>query len=228
MLCCPEMIRKFPCGDGPDWLHLTSVLTSATLTRMEAIINWLKTYEFMAIWLEGIALVAIFVLDWKERRDQREDREQQHKETLAQLKVSQKQVEASLEQVEASHKPFVTFSTERRNPEDALLNVGGAVGGMVVRCPGGDAELGNVGSGPAINVRYRATHNIEEAAEEGPSGYLAGIVPGEKFPTPIPRGILQAAKWEIVFTYESLSGSKYRTDCTVDNLVLTNLKFERV
>src|SRR6266478_4178933 len=194
---------------------------------METIITWLKTYEFIAIWLEGIALVAIFVLDWKERRDQREDREQQHEETLAQLRVSQKQLEASLEQVEASHKPFVVFSTERRNPEDALLSVGGAVGGMVVRCPGGDAELENVGSGPAINVRYRAIHNLEEATEEGPSGYLAGVL-REKFLTPIPRGILQAAKWEIVFTYESLSGSKYRTSCTVDNLVLTNVKFEQV
>ena len=188
---------------------------------METIITWLRTYEFIAIWLEGIALVAIFVWD-------RLDSRKQHEETLAQLKVSQKQVEASLEQVEATHKPFVAFSTEPRNTEEAVLEIGGAVGRLIVRCRGGNAEIGNVGSGPAINVRYRATHNIEEAAEEGPSGYLAGIVPGEKFPTPIPRGILQAAKWEIVFTYESLSGSKYRTDCTVDNLVLTNLKFERV
>jgi hypothetical protein len=167
-------------------------------------------------------------LEGKKRKDQREDREQQHRETLAQLTVSQKQVEASLEQVEASHKPFVTFSTERRNPEDAVLDMGGAVGGMVVRCPGGDAELGNVGSDPAINVRYRATHNVEEATDEGPSGYLAGILPGEKFITPIPRGILQAAKWEVVFSYESLSGRKYQTKCTVDDLVLTNVKFERV
>jgi|SRR5437016_3660406 len=183
--------------------------------------NWFDLHQYLALWLEGIALLAIFIWD-------RIDTSQQHSQTLAQLQVSQKQVEASQEQVEASHKPFVTFSTERRNPEDALLSVGGAVGGMIVRCPGGDAELANVGSGPAINVRYRATHNVEEATEEGPSGYLAGILPGDKFLTPIPRGILQAAKWEIVFTYESLSGSKYRTDCSVDNLVLTNVRFERV
>jgi hypothetical protein len=37
---------------------------------------------------------------------------------------------------------------------------------MVVRCPGGDAEIGNVGSGPAINVRYRAVHNIADATEQ--------------------------------------------------------------
>lgn len=172
--------------------------------------------------------MTIFILDWRERRDQRTDREQQHKETLAQLTVSQKQLEASLEQVEASHKPFVAFSTAPRNAEEAVLEMGGAVGGMVVRCPGGNAEVGNVGSGPAINVRYHATHNVEGATEQGPNGYLAGILPGEKFLTPIPRGILQGSKWEIVFTYESLSGRKYRTKSTVDDLVLTNVGFERV
>jgi hypothetical protein len=188
---------------------------------VETVINWLRTYEFIAIWLEGIALVAIFVWD---RLDSRE----QHEETLTQLKIAQRQVEASLEQVEASHKPFVAFSTAPRNAEDAILDMGGAVGGMVVRCPGGNAEVGNVGSGPAINVRYRATHNVAEATVEGPTGYLAGILPGEKFLTPIPRGILQAQEWEIMFTYESLSGRRYRTKCTIDDLVLTNVRFERV
>src|SRR6266403_2128216 len=108
-----------------DVWELTLGLTSATLTRMKTIINWLKAYEFIAIWLEGIALVAIFIWD-------RLDGRKQHEETLAQLQVSQKQLEASLEQVEASHKPFVAFSTERRNPEDALLSIGGAVGGVIV------------------------------------------------------------------------------------------------
>jgi hypothetical protein len=184
-------------------------------------VNWLRTYEPIAIWLEGIALVLIFVWD-------RLDSRKQHEDTVAQLKVSQKQVEASLEQVEASHKPFVAFSTEPRNAEEAVLEMGGAVGGLIVRCPGGIAEIGNVGSGPAINVHYRGTHNVAGATEEGPSGYLAGIIPGEKFLTPIPRGILQGQKWEIVFTYASLSGRKYQTKCTLDDLVLTNVGFERV
>ena len=187
---------------------------------VNTILNWFKTDEFIAIWLEGIALVAIFVWD-------RLDSRKQHEETLAQLQVSQKQLEASLEQVEASHKPFVAFSTAPRNAEEAVLDMGGAVGGMVVRCPGGNAEVGNVGSGPAINVRYRATHNLEDATEQGPSGYLAGILPGEKFLTPIPRGILQGQQWKVVFTYESLSGRKYQTECTIDDLVLTNVRFER-
>jgi hypothetical protein len=106
--------------------ELVELLTSDrhlnnTSSMIETVINWLRTYEFIAIWLEGIALVAIFVWD-------RLDSRKQHEETLAQLQVSQKQLEASLEQVEASHKPFVAFSAERRNPEDAILNMGGPSG----------------------------------------------------------------------------------------------------
>lgn len=181
---------------------------------MAEVINWLKNYDFIALWLEGIALVAIFIWD-------RLDSRKQHEETLAQLK-------ASLEQVEASHKPFVTFSTARRNPEEAVLAMGLAVGGMVVRCPGGDAEVRNIGSGPAINIWYLGTHNVHGATEEGPSGYLIDIPAGEKSSTPLPQGILKGVEWEFVFTYESLSGRKYRTKCTINDLVLTNVSFERV
>jgi hypothetical protein len=57
---------------------------------VETIINWFRTYEFVAIWLEGIALVAIFFWD-------RLDNSKQHKEILAQLEVSQKQTEALID-----------------------------------------------------------------------------------------------------------------------------------
>jgi hypothetical protein len=61
---------------------------------LETILCWLHKYESLAIWLEGIALVAIFVLDWRNRKDQRRDQEEQHRETSAQLKVSQVQADA--------------------------------------------------------------------------------------------------------------------------------------
>jgi hypothetical protein len=47
--------------------------------------------------LEGIALVAIFFLDWRERQDERKERQAQHEETAAQLAASQKQVEAAIQ-----------------------------------------------------------------------------------------------------------------------------------
>jgi len=49
--------------------------------------NWLNKYEFVAIWLEGIALVAILLLDWYTMR-------KEHKETLAHLDVARKQIHA--------------------------------------------------------------------------------------------------------------------------------------
>ena len=62
---------------------------------IETVINWLKNHEFIAIWLEGVALVAIFVWD-------RLDSRKQHEETLAQLKIAQRQVDASLENAHAA------------------------------------------------------------------------------------------------------------------------------
>ncbi|HEX4426805.1 MAG TPA: hypothetical protein VH079_15505 [Terriglobales bacterium] len=63
--------------------------------------SWLKCYEFLAIWLEGMALVAIFFLDWREYRNQgherakqEEDRTKQHDETVAQMNIWRKQIHA--------------------------------------------------------------------------------------------------------------------------------------
>jgi hypothetical protein len=49
--------------------------------------GWLQTHEFVAIWLEGIALVLIFFWD-------RLDSRSQHKEMLAQLRATERQIEA--------------------------------------------------------------------------------------------------------------------------------------
>jgi len=52
-----------------------------------AFLDWLTKYEAVAIWLEGIALVAIFGLDWWNARSG-------HKETLEQLRLSRLQAES--------------------------------------------------------------------------------------------------------------------------------------
>ncbi len=60
-----------------------------------------EQYESFAVWLEGIALVAIFFLDWKERKDQGRERKQEdrdrterHKETATQMDIWRKQIHA--------------------------------------------------------------------------------------------------------------------------------------
>ncbi len=60
-----------------------------------AVFHWLRTHEqSLAIWLEGIALVAIFVLELKEYRRQGSEREEQHKESVAQMAIMQSQADA--------------------------------------------------------------------------------------------------------------------------------------
>jgi hypothetical protein len=68
---------------------------------LNSLIGWLRDYEFVAIWLEGVALVAIFFLDWRERvdqarerREQERERQEQHKETAAQMEIWRKQIHA--------------------------------------------------------------------------------------------------------------------------------------
>jgi hypothetical protein len=57
--------------------------------------SWLSTHEYVAIWLEGIALVAIFIWD---RLDARAD----HQQMLAQLKIAQDQAAATKIAAEAA------------------------------------------------------------------------------------------------------------------------------
>jgi hypothetical protein len=68
------------------------------------IVAWFRTHEYVAIWLEGIALVAIFWLDLSDRRERRKEQERQHKETLEQLRISQQQTDAATEAALAAKK----------------------------------------------------------------------------------------------------------------------------
>ncbi len=68
---------------------------------MHCFLAWLRDYESIAIWLEGIALVALFFLDWREfrhqgreRARQEHDRLEQHKEIAAQMDIWRKQIHA--------------------------------------------------------------------------------------------------------------------------------------
>lgn len=55
---------------------------------LETFLTWLHKYESVAIWLEGIALVAIFIWD-------RVDASQQHQQTLAQMEIMRNHARAT-------------------------------------------------------------------------------------------------------------------------------------
>jgi len=69
------------------------------VTMLTSVEEWFKTYEFIAVWLEAIALILIFGLDWletrsqgKERKLQEEERTNLHQETAAQMEIWRKQL----------------------------------------------------------------------------------------------------------------------------------------
>jgi hypothetical protein len=59
-------------------------------------------WETMAVWLGAIALIAIFFLDWKEREENRNERQAQHEETAEQLQVAQSQADATMKSADAA------------------------------------------------------------------------------------------------------------------------------
>lgn len=171
--------------------------------------NSLTAYQAVAIWLEGIALVLIFVWD-------RFDARAAHDQATKQLSVAQ-------DQVEATHRPFVSYSSVPRDAQDVILGAGGTRAATEIYTPGAQAQIKNYGAGPAINLHYTLTPTDPESTIARPEGYLVALRHGARFLTPIPRGILQGNDWETVITYESLSGRKYQTKIISNNLVMTKI-----
>jgi hypothetical protein len=136
---------------------------------------------------------------------------------------------ASQEQIEALQKPCLTVATTARDYDDAILGVDDAIGGMVLAPREGSVQLRNIGAGPAFNIRYKFNY-VDQPRQNGavvvePSGYLPYIKPGDTFAMQVARGILQLHKYELVASYDSLSGRKYETRIAINNLVLTTVQF---
>src|SRR5260370_23104006 len=89
-------------------------------------LDWLTKYQAVAIWIEGIALAAIFIWDRFDARDA----------------------------LEATHRPFVSYSSVQRAAKDAMLDSDNNYATTEIYCPEGRAQIKNYGSGPAINLRY--------------------------------------------------------------------------
>ncbi len=81
------------------------------------LLNWLTRYEAVAVWLEGLALVAIFVWD-------RLDARATHEQTLEQLKLAQAQIKVSQDAERAWVLTELRFSDSHRSIVDATIPVG--------------------------------------------------------------------------------------------------------
>jgi hypothetical protein len=77
-------------------------LVSLLATYAFSYFKWFKDNEYVALWLEGVALVFIFGLDYVNRLDDTQEQAKQHAETLAQLGLLKDQAEAAKTQATSS------------------------------------------------------------------------------------------------------------------------------
>ena len=144
----------------------------------EEFLTWLTRYESVAIWLEGIALVLIFVWD-------RIDSRHQHRETLAQLAVSQKQADALIN----SERAWVMVTVEWYGEAHVLEGSGtGETTGIYVVL-----NCSNEGRSPAWIEEKRARFQIVDALADTPE--LASAESVRAGPEPIGVGKTNQIAW---------------------------------
>jgi hypothetical protein len=144
----------------------------------ETLSTWFKTHESVAIWLEGIALVLIFVWD-------RIDSRQQHRETLAQLKVSQAQAAALVNSERAWVMVDVEWDSDKWADRQPHVLEGSGTGGdttgiyVVLTCR-------NEGRSPAWIEEKRARFQIVDVLPDTPDLTTAEFI--QAVPEPIGIG----------------------------------------
>ena len=110
--------------DTGSYLSMCSILS--------AVFTWLRTNEqSLAIWIEGLALVAIFWLELKEYKRQGRDRIEYEKESAAQRKIAQDAADAAKASAQAvlnSERAWIEISLgppeiDPRDDENVVLDL---------------------------------------------------------------------------------------------------------
>jgi hypothetical protein len=157
---------------------------------------WLQAHEYIAVWLEGIALVLILGLDWRERQERRREQEVQRQEMLAQLDIAGSHADATKKSADAAAvaaeamKKSADAATEaalaaKKSAEIATALNRPFIGVPSIKLEGGRGTrlwhisfaLKNYGTLPALDVKLSAdffTDNILRAHERARhSGYFS-------------------------------------------------------
>jgi hypothetical protein len=135
-------------------------------------------WETIGVWVEAIALIAIFFLDWKERKENRKERREQHEETAAQLQAAQSQAEATKKSADAATEAALAatksaeISAALHRPFMGVSNVA-LRGGWGTRVWDIAFGLKNYGALPALGVGLTAEvftdNNLRMQTTESPS-----------------------------------------------------------
>jgi hypothetical protein len=145
--------------------------------------SWLQTYEYVAVWIEGIALVAIFIWD-------RVDSHSEHNETLQQIELTRRQAAATETAANAAMKSagVAEMALKLAERADVLLNAASlTVDPTVVSTDGPinpysrvSLELKNFGRTRAQNVMCRIGLVIPGVPESVPPRDPFILGPGGK------------------------------------------------
>jgi hypothetical protein len=144
----------------------------------------------------------------------------------AQVEVSQNLIVTAGDQVEGLSKPCVMLASSPRNPEDAII---GPLGNSVALRMEGMFVVENIGSGPALNVRYEFIAVGETARFFRSRGirYVQNILDGDRSPM-AEAYTAYNGQFEVIFDYESIGGRRYRTKINMDGYVFTGVSFAEV
>jgi hypothetical protein len=66
--------------------------------------DWFKEYQHIALWLEAVALILIFGLDYINRLDEAAEQERRHEETIEQIKLLKQEAEVASNNADAAKK----------------------------------------------------------------------------------------------------------------------------
>jgi hypothetical protein len=147
-------------------------------------------WETVAVWVEALALVAIFGLDFWEYRKQGKDRIEQHKETLAQMEVMQRYALAAEAAANAANTSSETAKATLAQMQDAAerqLRAYICVDSATLKFPEANVpeaqiHLRNCGQTPAYDVSgwihtWFAEYPLKEVLPSAPDDLRKGIEP---------------------------------------------------
>jgi hypothetical protein len=151
-------------------------------------------WETIAVWVEAVALTAIFGLDFWEYRKQGKDRIEQHKETVAQMEVMQRYAiaaEAAANAALTSSETAKATLAQMRDTSERQLRAYICLESAILKFPEPDVpeaqiHLKNCGQTPASEVRgwihtWFAEYPLDEIPPTAPEDLLKGtqtLAPG--------------------------------------------------
>jgi hypothetical protein len=140
-----------------------------------------------------------------------------------QVAASQRIIQAAMEQVEGLSKPCIAFSAQLRDGADAILQMHGAVGNLIVLPDGGSYQIQNIGNGPALNLKYFFARDNDERDWR----YLPAVLVTQRATLVETLGGYNA-EHVATFEYESIGGRKYRSTISLNHHVITAFNFEEI